>query len=195
MVLWVRSLGATCYRKLLWGYLQDLSWGCCHLKVRLGPVCFWDCLLIPSKLALTADQGLQFLALCGPLCWAAVFSRDGSCFLQKEWSKWERPEEKLPCVFITSPLKAYAIISTVSYWLYQSGGFPNSSVVQNLPTGDTGSVPGLGRSPGEGNGNPLQYSCLGGPMDRGTWWAIVHGVPKEPYMTGTKQQLYSRHWE
>ena len=44
--------------------------------------------------------------------------------------------------------------------------------------GDPGSVPGLGRSPGEGNGNPLQYSCLENPMDRGAWWAAVHGVAK-----------------
>ena len=41
--------------------------------------------------------------------------------------------------------------------------------------GDLGSIPGLGRSPGEGNGNPLQYSCLENPMDRGAWWATVHG--------------------
>ena len=44
--------------------------------------------------------------------------------------------------------------------------------------GDVGSVPGLARSPGEGKGNPLQYSCLGNPMDRGTWQVTVHGVPK-----------------
>ena len=44
--------------------------------------------------------------------------------------------------------------------------------------GDPGSIPGSGRSPGEENGNPLQYSCLGNPMDRGTWWATVHGVIK-----------------
>ena len=44
--------------------------------------------------------------------------------------------------------------------------------------GDLGSVPGLGRSPGEGNGNPLQYSCLENPMDRGTWQAPVHRVAK-----------------
>ena len=42
--------------------------------------------------------------------------------------------------------------------------------------GDPGSIPGSGRSPGEGNGNPLQYSCLENPMDRGVWWAIVHRV-------------------
>ena len=42
--------------------------------------------------------------------------------------------------------------------------------------GDLDLTPGLGRSPGEGNGNPLQYCCLGNPMDRGAWWATVHGV-------------------
>ena len=57
---------------------------------------------------------------------------------------------------------------------YKSCCFPGSSVVKNSPVnaGDVGSAPGSGRSPGEGNGNPLQYSCLGNPMDRGTWWAI-----------------------
>ena len=55
-------------------------------------------------------------------------------------------------------------------------------MVKNLPAnaGDmgSGSIPGLGRSPGEGNGNPLQYSCLENPMDRGAWQAPVHGVAK-----------------
>ena len=52
--------------------------------------------------------------------------------------------------------------------------------VKTLPAnaGDTGSIPGSGRSPGEGNGNPLQYSCLGNPMDGGDWWATVHGGHK-----------------
>ena len=44
--------------------------------------------------------------------------------------------------------------------------------------GDPGSIPGLGRSPGEGDDNPLQYCCLENPMDRGAWWATVHGVAK-----------------
>ena len=58
--------------------------------------------------------------------------------------------------------------------------FPGGSVVKNQParTGDMGLIPGLGRSPGEGNGNPLQYSCLGNPMHRGAWLSAVHGVPK-----------------
>ena len=54
-------------------------------------------------------------------------------------------------------------------------------MVKNLPAnvGDPGSIPGLGRSPGKGNGHPLQYSCLENPMDRGAWWAAVHGAAKE----------------
>ena len=57
---------------------------------------------------------------------------------------------------------------------------PVALVVKNLPAnaGDTGLIPGSGRSPGEKNGNPLQYSCLGNPMDGGAWWATVHGVSK-----------------
>ena len=61
-------------------------------------------------------------------------------------------------------------------------------MVKNLPTNardvnDASLVPGLGRSPGGGNGNPLQYFCLENPMDRGVWWATVHGVTKELDMT------------
>ena len=54
-------------------------------------------------------------------------------------------------------------------------------MVKNLPAnmGNPGSIPGLGRAPGEENGNPLQYSCMGNPMDRGVWWAAVHGGHKE----------------
>ena len=63
-------------------------------------------------------------------------------------------------------------------------GLPKCSVVKNLPvnagdTGDVGLIPGLGRSSGEGNCNPLQYSCLRNPMDRGAWQARVHGSPEE----------------
>ena len=57
-------------------------------------------------------------------------------------------------------------------------GFPGGTMVKNPPAHarESSSGPGLGRSPGEGNGNPLQYSCLGNPMDRGPWWPTVHGV-------------------
>ena len=62
-------------------------------------------------------------------------------------------------------------------------GFPGGSMVKNLPTnsgdtGDMGLIPGLERSSGGGNGNPLQYSCLENPMDRRAWRTTVHGVAK-----------------
>ena len=62
-------------------------------------------------------------------------------------------------------------------------GFSYGTVLKNLPAnaGDTGEVdstPGLGRAPGEGNGNPIQYSCLENLIDRGAWWATVHGVAR-----------------
>ena len=59
-------------------------------------------------------------------------------------------------------------------------GFPGGSVVMNFPAnaGDVGSIPGSGRSPGEGDGNPLQYSCLGNLRDKGAWWATVHRIAK-----------------
>ena len=57
-------------------------------------------------------------------------------------------------------------------------------MVKNLlASAEVGLIPGLGRSPGEGNGNPLQYSCLKNPMDRGAWWATAHGVKKDLDMT------------
>ena len=67
-------------------------------------------------------------------------------------------------------------------------GFPHSSVGKEsaCSAGDLGLIPGSGRSPGEGNGNPLQYSCLENPMDRGAWQAIVHGVTRVGHDLVTK---------
>ena len=61
--------------------------------------------------------------------------------------------------------------------------FPGGTVLKNPPANardarDAGWIPGSARSPGEGSGSPLQYSCLGNPMDVEAWWAIVHGVSK-----------------
>ena len=60
-------------------------------------------------------------------------------------------------------------------------GFPGGSVAKNMSAnaGDSGLIPGLGRSSGEGNGKPLHYSCLENPIDRGAWRATVHGVATE----------------
>ena len=59
-------------------------------------------------------------------------------------------------------------------------GFPGGSEVKVSASnmGDLGPIPGSGRSPGGGNGNPLEYSCLENPMDGGAWWTVVHGVAK-----------------
>ena len=68
-------------------------------------------------------------------------------------------------------------------------GFPDGSDgKESCNPGDPDLIPGSGRSPGEGNGNPLQYSYLGNPIDRGMWQATVHEVTKEYNMTWTKQQ-------
>ena len=70
-------------------------------------------------------------------------------------------------------------------------GFPHSSVSKESAcnVGDLGSIPGSGRSPEVGNGNPLQYSCLENPMDRGAWRATVHEVPRVGHDLATKPPL------
>ena len=75
---------------------------------------------------------------------------------------------------------AGALVCVLGKLRSEAEGFPGGSVVKNPPAnaGDVRSIPGLGRCPGEGNGNPLQYSCLGNPMEEGPWWATVHGVAK-----------------
>ena len=79
---------------------------------------------------------------------------------------------------ITSWQRDGETMETVTDFIW--GGFPGGSEVKAFVynAGDLGLIPGSGRSPGEGNGNPLQCSCLENPMDRGAWWATVHGVAK-----------------
>ena len=82
--------------------------------------------------------------------------------------------------------KQFLLLMPSSFWYFFYGifrefmGFPHSSLGKESPcdAGDRGSVPGSGRSPGERNGNPLQYSCLENPMDRRAWWATIHEVAK-----------------
>ena len=71
--------------------------------------------------------------------------------------------------------KPLSLVDVAIFW-----GFPGGSVVKNPPAsaGDMGLIPGLRRSPGEGDGNSLQYSCLGKSMDRGAWRATIYGVAK-----------------
>ena len=92
------------------------------------------------------------------------------------WKKgWGYPQGRWPVLSGRTVIFCYPVPSLM--------GFPGGSMVKSLPenagdAGGTSSIPGSRRSPGEGNGNPLRYSCLGNPMDRGAWWAAVHGVPK-----------------
>ena len=82
---------------------------------------------------------------------------------------------ELPPVFRDSKLDCLFLLP---------GGSEVKASASNV--GDPGSIPGLGRSPGEGNGNPLQYSCLGNPMDRGAWWATVQSRKE----SDTTEQLH-----
>ena len=88
-------------------------------------------------------------------------------------SLWTQSNVELESVNVVS-------LAFVCVYSFLGGGFSGGSVIKNPPAEAEGTslIPGLGRSPGEGNGNPLQYSCLGNPMDRGAWWATVHRVTK-----------------
>ena len=77
-------------------------------------------------------------------------------------------------------------------------GFLGGSVVKNVPVnardaGDVGLIPGSGRSSGGGNGNPLQYSCLKNPIDRGAWWATVHEVTESDTTGLLSMYTYTYH--
>ena len=108
------------------------------------------------------------------------------------WASWQDQPSVLMkmgkskyCIEITYfclfSLNTGLILSRCSDWsLYDTLGFPGDSVVKNLFANvkDEGSIPVSGRSPEEGNGNPLQYACLGIPMDRGAWWASQWGCKR-----------------
>ena len=113
------------------------------------------------------------------ICWVVVY--DQECDLS--WPIWAWKE----CIFCWCWMKYSIDVNCLQLmWdLLRSTlcGFPGSSVVKNPwenagATGDADLIPRSGRSPGEGNGHTLQYSCQDNPMDKGTWWATVHGVAK-----------------
>ena len=89
-------------------------------------------------------------------------------------------------IFLNTPI--YLCVFFFFFTAKTLRGFPGGSVVKHPPanTGDTSSLPRLGTSPGGGNGNLLQYSCLGNPTGREAWWAAAHGVAKE--LDTTKKQ-------
>ena len=96
------------------------------------------------------------------------------------------PLSILLCLDITerqSLPEANVLLGNMLTNIFPGGPNGKESTCQCRRQGDSGLIPDLGRSPGEGNGNSLQYSCLGNPMHRGPWWATVHGVAKESDMT------------
>ena len=74
--------------------------------------------------------------------------------------------------------KVMSLLFNMLFRLVMSFSGDSDGKASAYNAGDPGSIPGSGKSPGEGNGNPFQYSCLENPMDRGAWWATVHGVAK-----------------
>ena len=93
---------------------------------------------------------------------------------KSHWNQYYNQQNPMTALF-AHDLLINVLIWGLLKWL--SGKNPPAKA------GDMGSVPGLGRSPGEGNGNPLQYSFLENPMDRGAWWATGHVVTKESDLT------------
>ena len=107
------------------------------------------------------------------------------------WFKWSTQFSLDTRIFLSSIRQFYTQPSwktTVWKKAHCSWDFPGISEVKNLPAnaGDQGSVPRLERCPGEGSGNPLQYSCLSNTLDREAWQATVHGITKE---SDTTEQL------
>ena len=108
-----------------------------------------------------------------------VLSKNSCNALETSPNRWEEdcpsPGPAVISYISTMPFLFFFFLRLFIYL-----GFPGGSTAKIPPAnaGDNGLIPGLGRSPGEGNGSPLQYSCLRNPMDRGTWWATVHRVAK-----------------
>ena len=102
-------------------------------------------------------------------------------------------------IFIYIFILIYVLYINDKYICKYIWGFPGGSVVKNPPanavdTGDAVSIHGSGRSPGGGNGNPLQYSCLENPTDKGAWWAALHAVAKSWTWQSTHTQTHMCNW-
>ena len=100
--------------------------------------------------------------------WVRETKHEGGCAVQFHWHHTKFTYRQSPSEKVAGRI------------VVPSGHFPGGSdgKAPAYNAGDPDSIPGSGRSPGEGNGNPLQYSCLENPMDGGSWWATVHGVAK-----------------
>ena len=114
----------------------------------------------------------------------------------REWNYTDAPKILIPLVCASHEIAAFQgqpgpCIGWMPVQSVAEMSIPRGSVVKNpaANAGDLGSIPGPGRSPGGGNDNPLQYSCLENPMDRGGWQATGHGVAKSQTRLGTHPRL------
>ena len=122
------------------------------------------------------SQGCPKISNIEPQFVSCSHHHKGNCKL-RNLSKMHWSHLPLCSKYYTS----HQLFEAVTHSLTHYKGFPGGSVIKNVPAnagaaGNAGSIPGLGRSPGEGTDNLLQYSCLENSMDRGAWWATVHGV-------------------
>ena len=135
------------------------------------------------------SHGLQPTRLLYPRHFLGKNTGAGRHFLLQGFFLAQGPNPCLLCLLCllhwqagSSPAELLMDLSKLAFLGFPSGsaGFPGGSVSKESAcnAGDPGSIPGLRRSPGEGNGNPLQYSCPQTPMDRGVWWTTVHGIAK-----------------
>ena len=142
-------------------------WACCYEKSGLSPVKLCICFGFPKVIRGRGPIPMVLSVVKWQLCNLPSLSPKGE-------SKY------------LSALSSSEVSSLL--------GFPGGSVVKNMPAdaGEEDSIPGSGRSPEGGNGNPLQYSCLGNPINRGALQATVHGVTKKSDTT-EKRSMHTRH--
>ena len=125
------------------------------------------------------------LTFCDPLDFSLPVSSNCGIFQTKilEWVaisssrgfSQPRDQTHVSCILLHWQMDS---LSVAPRWGFSDGSMGKESSCKAGDTGETSMIPGLGRSPGEGNGNPFQYSCLENPMDGGAWQVTVHGVTK-----------------
>ena len=118
--------------------------------------------------------------LIPPAWWVSLDAFTVTCEFLYSWSSFSAD-------LINTLIFQGVLLKNIYMHIHAYICFPGSSEVKASASnaGDPGSIPGSGRSPGEGNGNPVQYSCLENPMDWGAWWAAVHGVTESDVTEAT----------
>ena len=125
-----------------------------------------------------ARKALVFKRRWGVGCNLSTYSTKGVCsHFKRDWKSFKKASQKK----VRIEARNMSLGQTVLWWSFQCNSVGKESACNEGDTGDVGSIPGSGISPGGGNSNPFQYSCLGNPMDRGAWWATKGG--KELDMT------------